>query len=247
MKLSVRPHIVNEKTNILQSKIRGAIQWMQHAYQRNPWIFMTEADIQCYFYARLLQYSSKAQRVKVLDANSKKLRDSQFHVLTQALHAELSSSRRKATEYADLCLLNPSKTTFWIKKSKYNRSAKEIPVWDWDWQPKDTVGIEIKFNRWILKTKAYSHETKRTRVTKRWNDFRSSLVRDFKKLKRYQRGWLIFVDQHSLFTTRQAWRDFIDDMIRDANYGYAKKTLNAYCLCPRLKRAISYKAPHRSF
>lgn len=208
---------------------------------------MTESDVQCYFYARLLAYSSKPCRVKVFDSASGNLRDSQFHVLTQSLHAELSSSYRKGTEYADLCFLNPSRTKFWIKKTKYDRHDKVIPVWDWDWEHSDTIGLEIKYNRWIQKTTAYSRLTKRTRVTKKWHNFRRTLARDFKKLKKFQRGWLIFVDQHSLFPSRGQWREFIDEMMRDVNYGKAKKTLNAYYLCPKLRKAISYKSGYDSF
>ena len=237
---------MNENTTRLQNKIRGAIQWVQTAYHKAPWMFMTESDVQCYFYARLLAYSSKPRRVKVLDAEGKSQGDSQFRVLTQSLHAELSSSYRRGTEFVDLCLLNPSRTTFWIKKTKFNRHDKTLPIWDWDWEFKDTIGIEIKFNRWVRKTTAYSKQTQRTRVTNRWHNFRSSLIRDFKKLRKFQRGWLIFVDQHSLFTNRREWREFIDEAIRDAN-GKAKKTLNAYYLCPKLRKAISYKSGYDSF
>lgn len=166
---------------------------------------------------------------------------------TKPIHAELSSSRRKATEYVDLCLINPSKVEFWIKKTKFSRENKEMPVWDWNWNPKDSIGIEIKFNRWILKTEAYSHDTKRERITKKWKDYRDRLVSDIKKLKRYKRGWLIFVDQHSLIRKRKEWREFINKVIRDSNYGYSKKTLNAYYLCPKLKKALSYKSPSASF
>lgn len=208
---------------------------------------MTEADIQCQLYACLLNYSSKARKVIVRDADSQLLDEAEFQVLTRPIHAELSSARRKATEYVDLCLLDTDRTNFWIKKSKFNRRAGTIPVWDWDWQPRDTIGIEIKFNRWVSKITAYSRVTRRSRVTGRWSTFRRSLVRDFKKLRRYKRGWLIFVDQHSLFPSRNLWRAFIDDLIRDAHYGKAKKTLNAFYLCPKLKKPISYKASYNSF
>lgn len=237
---------MNKSTTRQQEKIRGAIQWVQSTYRKAPWMFISESDVQCYFYARLLEYSSKPRRVKVLDADDKRQDENSYHVLTQPLHAELSSSYRKGTEFVDLCLLNPSRTTFWIRKTKFDCHEKVFPIWDWDWAFEDTIGIEIKFNRWIVKTTAYSRRTKRTRVTKRWRRFRRSLIRDFKKLTKFQRGWLIFVDQHSLFANRKEWRDFVDGAIRDAN-GKAKKTLNAYYLCPKMKKAVSFKSGYNSF
>ncbi len=238
---------MRKETEIVQHKVRLAIGWLHHAYHKTPWIFMTEADIQCHFYACLLKYSSKARRVIVRDGDDQRLDEPDLHVLTRGLHAELSSSRRRATEYVDLCLLDPSRTTFWIKKSNFSRSDRSIPVWGWDWQPNDSVGIEIKFNRWIAKAAAFSRLTKRTRMTQRWRDFRTSLVRDFKKLRRYKRGWLIFVDHYSLFPTRKSWRVFLEELIRDSNYDSAKRTLNAYYLCPKLRRPLSYKAAYNSF
>ena len=72
-------------------------------------------------------------------------------------------------------------------------------------------------------------------------------MRDLRRLKKYKRGWLIFVDQNSLFPSYAKWRDFIDELIREANYGYAKKTLNAYYLCPKREKALSYKSYYNSF
>jgi len=238
---------MNENTNKIQWKIRHAIQRVHKKYHRNPWIFMTEADVQCAIYYELTKSVSKARKAIVRGINEKKIRDWEYQILTKSLHAELSSSRRKATEYVDLCLIVPPKVEFWIKKTKFSRENKEMPVWDWNWNPEDSVGIEIKFNRWIIKTKAYSRNTKRERVTKNWKNYQYRLLQDIKKLKRYKRGWLIFVDQHSLITTYTGWRRFIDEVIRDSNYGCAKKTLNAYYLCPKLKRALSYKSPRSSF
>lgn len=231
----------------LQWKIRHAIQRLHKKYHRNPWVFMTEADIQCAVYHELIKSASKARKTRIKDINEKRVKDWQYQLLTNTIHAELSSSRRKATEYVDLCLIIPSKVIFWIKKTKFSRENKEMPVWDWDWDPKNSIGIEIKFNRWILKTSAYSHDTKRERITENWKGFRWYLLNDIKKLKRYKRGWLIFVDQHSLIGNYKEWRDFMEGVIRDSNYGYAKKTLNAYYLCPKLKRALSYKSPGSSF
>lgn len=235
------------KTDLLQWKVRLAIQRLHKKYHKHPWIFMSEADVQCNLYSELLKCSVKPRKTIVKDCNDKKTWDGQYQLLTRPLHAELSSSRRNSTEFVDLCLIDPTKTTFWIKKSKFNRWSKDIPVWSWEWRPKDAIGIEIKFNPWIIKKQAFSHDTKRERVTQNWKDYRWRLVRDFKKLKRYKRGWLIFVDQHSLINSRKEWRDFVDDVIRDSNYGYAKKTLNAYYLCPKIKTAFSYKSPGNSF
>ena len=238
---------MNENIGGIQWNIRLAIQRLHKKYYRNPWIFMTEADVQCAFYSELIKYASKARKATVRDVNEKKVRDWEYQILTRPLHAELSSSRRKATEYVDLCLITPSEVEFLIKKTKFNRANKEMPLWDWNWSPDDSIGIEIKFNRWIIKTKAYSHNTKRERVTANWNNYRNRLVEDIKKLKRYKRGWLIFVDQHSLIESYKEWREFIDGVIRESNYGYAKKTLNAYYLCPKSGRALSYKSPSASF
>ena len=161
---------------------------------------------------------------------------------TNYLHAELSTSRRNTTEYVDLCIIQPKQIKFWIKTSKYNRLERDVPVWGWRWEPEDAIGIEIKFNRWVAKTHAHSRITKRDRVTKKWKDYCNSLVFDLQKLKRYKRGWLVFVDQHSLFQTKKELREFMDGMIRQANYGAAKKTLNVYYLCPKNNRAWAFKS-----
>lgn len=203
--------------------------------------------MQCNLYAELLKSCIKPRKTITKDCNGKVIRDWQYQLLTRPLHAELSSSRRNSTEYVDLCLMNPTRAKFWIKKSKFDRGNKDIPVWDWDWHPENAIGIEIKFNQWILKTNAFSNKTKRERVTQKWKNYRWHLLRDLKKLKRYKRGWLIFVDQHSLINSRKEWRNFVDGLIRASNYGYAKKTLNAYYLCPKFKTAFSYKSPGNSF
>jgi hypothetical protein len=238
---------MNENTDIIQWKIRHAVQRLHKKYHKHPWIFMTEADIQCALYSELIKSASKPKKTITRDVNGEKMRDWEYQIPTMSLHSELSSSRRKAREFVDLCLIAPPKVEFWIKKTKFSRKNNEIPVWNWNWNPEDSIGLEIKFNRWILKTNAYSYGTKRERVTKKWKNYRSTLIRDIKKLKKYHRGWLIFVDQHSLISTYKGWRKFIDEIIRDSNYGYAKKTLNAYYLCPKLKRALSYKSPHKAF
>jgi hypothetical protein len=208
---------------------------------------MTEADVQCSLYAALLKQTSKALKTVARDAGGNRIKDWQYELLTRSIHAELSESWRNLTEFVDLCLFCPSKTTFWIKKSKYDRGEGDVPVWCWDWSRKDSIGIEIKFNRTASKDSGYSNKTKRTHVTERWKAFRRSLVRDLRRLKKYKRGWLIFVDQNSLFPSYAKWREFIDELIREANYGYAKKTLNAYYLCPKREKALSYKSYYNSF
>src|SRR3989304_2558292 len=87
--------------------------------------------------------------------------------------------------------------------------------------------------------KTYSRKTGRKKTTDIWETYKQSLIRDIKKLKRYKRGWLVLVDHHSLIATYREWRTFVDEIIRKSNYGYAKRTLNAYYLCPKLKRALS--------
>ena len=240
--------LTDTKLNNLQWKIRLAVQRLHKRYYKHPWIFITEADIQCALYAELLGSLMKARKTIVRDANSNKINDWEYEVLTRPLHAELSSSRRKTTEFVDLCIIEPSVFEFWIKKTKFNRGDREVPIWTWgpSW-PENAIGIEIKFNRWVLKRKAYSYKSKRERFTGRWKDLRYSLISDLDKLLRYKRGWLIFVDHHSLLRNKEEWREFMDDVIRYSNYGRLKKTLNAYYLSPKLGRALSYKSPGSSF
>lgn len=235
---------MNKKTNNIQWKVRCAVQRLHKKYHKNPWIFMTEADVQCNLYYELMRSTSKARKTIIKDANKKIVHDRRCQVLTRQLHAELSSVRRKSTEFVDLCLIDPHKVVSQIKKTKFNRENKEMPLWDnCNWGPKDSIGIEIKFNRWIRKMTAYSRGTRRGRITKKWKNYRLGLLRDIKKLKRYKRGWLIFVDQHSLIDNYAEWRNFVNEVIRDSNYGRAKKTLNAYYLSPKAGRAMSYKSP----
>ena len=190
-----------------------------------------------------MKFSSGVRRAVVRDYQNEKVQDWEYRLLTRPIHAELSSKGRGATEFVDLCLIDPTKFEFWIKKQKFDRFGKKFPIWDWDWKKQDAIGIEIKFNRWVTKADAYSRTSKRTRVSDKWKNYIRSLVRDIKKLKSYKRGWLILVDHHSLMTTRIEWRDFVDEIIRKSNYGKAKRTLNAYYLCPKLRKALSYKPP----
>lgn len=94
--------------------------------------------------------------------------------------------------------------------------------------PGGRVRLSVTNDRTASKDSGYSNKIKKTHVTERWKAFRRPLVRDLRRLKKYKRGWLIFVDQNSLFPSYAKWREFIDELIREANYGYAKKTLNAY-------------------
>jgi|WetSurMetagenome_2_1015567.scaffolds.fasta_scaffold17203_2 hypothetical protein len=229
-----------------QWKIRQAIQSLHKKYHKNPWIFMTEADIQCTIFSEIIKKISKSRKTLIKGFNEKKIKDWKYQVLTKALHSELSSSRRKATEFVDLCLVIPSKFEFYITKTKFDRGKKEMPISGWKWNPEDSIGIEIKFNKWVQKKFTYSRKTKRFRITEKWKYYEKSLKNDLKKLVRYKRGWLILVDQHSLIKTYKEWRSFIDVIIRKANYGKAKKTLNAYYLCPKRKKALSYKSSRNS-
>jgi len=208
---------------------------------------MSEADVQCALYLELAEHYSGARKVISMDVNGKKLHDWKYQVLTRSVHAELFSKRRKRTEFVDLCLIVPPETEFWIAKSKFSRENREMPLWKWDWHPECSIGIEIKFNQFVPKTKIYYYNTKRERETEKWKNYKLRLVRDLKKLNRYKRGWLIFVDQYSLISNKKEWRDFIDGIIRESNYGWAKKTLNAYYLCPTQKKALSYKPPYKAF
>lgn len=231
-----------------QWKIRRCIQQVHKAYCQNPWIFMTEGDVQCALYSEFAKNFVKARKTKVRDGQGKLLYENEYHVLTKPIHAELSYYRpRKGSGYVDLSIFDPPDVQFWVKDGKFDRTECKLPVWNWHWEPSEAIGIEIKFNRWILKTDAYSHETGRERKTKRWRDYRKSLVKDLKKLQQYKRGWLVFVDHHTLFDSKDAWRNFVDEIIRTSNYGWAKKTLNAYYLAPGFDKAIPFKAHDESY
>jgi len=226
-----------------QWELRKAVQKLQKTYRRNPWVFITESDIQCHLFSEIQRFSSGGRKTIVKGFRDENIRDPAYRLLTKPLHAELSTKGRRATEFVDLCLIDPSKFTFWIKRRGFDRFDKRYPIWDWDWKKQDAIGIEVKFNRWVTKAKAYSRKSKRERITDKWRNYKQSLIRDIKKLKRYKRGWLVLVDHHSLIATYREWRTFVDEIIRKSNYGYAKRTLNAYYLCPKLKRALSFKSP----
>lgn len=192
---------------------------------------MTEADIKCTLYAELLKYFAKQTKTTSLDRKNNRIKENQYAVFTRALHSELSSFERKATKFADLSLINPRKVKFWIKKRKFDRKEGSMFVWDWEWKPKDSVGIEIKFNRGFGTKSRWKH----------------MLIRDMKKLKHYKRGWVLFVDQKSLFLNKEEWREFMESVIRGSNYGYARKTLNAFYMSPKIKTAFPYKPYYRDF
>lgn len=236
---------MDSRINRFQWELRKAVQKLHKKYHNNPWIFITESDIQCNLFAEMLRFSSGLRRSDIRGYWEEKIHEREFRLLTRPIHAELSSKRRKNTEFVDLCLVDPTKFVFWIKKRRFDRFDKKFPIYDWDWKPRDAIGIEIKFNRWVMKSKVYSRKSERERVTNRWINYKRSLIRDIKKLKPYKRGWLILVDHHSLISTRKEWKAFVDEIIRKSNYGYAKKTLNAYYLCPKLKKALSFKSPNQ--
>lgn len=223
---------MKKNTDRMQHKIRKAIHALHRQYYRYPWIFMTEADVKCTLYSELLKYSAKKAKGISLDVKGRRIEEGKYGVFTRALHSELSSFYRKSTKFADLSLINPRKVTFWIKRRKFNRKDGSIPVWDWNWKPKDSIGIEIKFNRGLGAPE---------------NSWKRSLIRDMKKLKHYKRGWLLFVDQKSLFLNKEEWREFMERVIRDSNYGSAKKTLNAFYMSPKIKTAFPYKPFYRAF
>ncbi len=230
-----------------QNKIRQAIQRVNKDYCQNPWIFMTEGDVQCALYSELAKSFVKARKTKVRNGQGKLLYENKYDVLTIPIHAELSFDHRRGSGYVDLSLFDPIDVEVWIKSTKFDRTDCKYPVWDFNWKPSEAIGIEIKFNRWRTKKDAYSNETKRERKTSVWLNYRKSLVTDLKKLKDYKRGWLVFVDQNNLFDSRNDWRDFVEDIIRDSNSGWAKKTLNAYYLAPKFKTALSFKPPDDSY
>jgi hypothetical protein len=236
-----------EKLDYFQHKIRLAVGRLHKMYHKSPYIFLTEADIQCMLYSELTLGCSKKRRTIVLDINGRKLKDWNYGVVTIPLHAELSTRYRKKGEFVDLCVIDTKKMKFWIQKSKFNRLDKKFPYWEYQWNPKDFIGIEIKFNDWLQKKIAYSRSTKRERHTQNWSYLQDLLATDLWKLRKYKRGWLIFVDQHSLIKNYKEWRELMDKLIRKYNHGKMKKTLNAYYLCPKLDRPLSYKAPYNSF
>ena len=236
----------NELENI-QWKIRLAVQRLHKKYYKCPHIFITESDIKCMLYSELLSGFSKKSCVNSLDRNGERLDDWDYGVVTIPLHSEMATRERKRGEFVDLCILDISKSKIYIQKTKFSRSERSFPYEEWWWYPKDLVGIEIKHNIGISKKKVYNWKSKRKRYTKNWEYLKSILIKDLKKLKKYKRGWLIFIDNHSLIENKKAWKTFLDELIRKSNYGYMKKTLNAYYLCPGQKRALSYKSWDKAF
>jgi len=230
------------QTDNFQWNIRQSIQQLHKDYFKNPWTFMTEADVQCALYMKLSGRFHSNKRTFVTDASGKKIKEENLQLLTKSLHAELQTTRRKTIEYVDLCIIPQKYIEFYVMSRRYDKSQRIFPIYGWDWNPEDAIGIEIKFNRWVSQRYIYSLKTKRTRTTQKWHDFYESLAFDLQKLKRYKRGWFVFVDQHSLFQTKEEWREFMDALIRYANYGAAKKTLNAYYLCPKNNSAWPFKS-----
>lgn len=82
---------MNEQTDKIQGKIRQAIQRLHERYHKNPWIFMTEADIQCALYSELFKSNSKSRKSIIRDNNEKKIKDWEYQILTRPIHAEFSS------------------------------------------------------------------------------------------------------------------------------------------------------------
>lgn len=224
---------------------RRAVQKLHRVYCKNPWIFINEDDIKCSLYSELLKTSSAVRNTLVEDLYENDISsDVKYKLLTRSLHAELSSSHRGDTEYVDLCLLDPAKFKFWVKKTKYNRRGKQVPIYGWQWDYNEAIGIEIKFNQEIWKEKSRSRRSNRESITRKWRVFQYNLCRDIKKLKKYKYGWLIIVDQQSLLyspnKTSQKWRVFFSKLLENSRCKKYKYKINGYYLCPRLKRALPY-------
>jgi|SRR3989344_647821 len=224
-----------------QFKIRQAVQKLHRRYRKNPWIFMTEADIQCSLYATLIHsHLSKPKRAIVRDRYGEKLKN-KVNISTIPVHAELSYTERRKTKFVDLCLIDPSEFIFLIRKTKTIAEKKRFPITNWHWDTQRTIGIEIKINYGVSK------DSLDPQANRNWQIFKERLVVDLKKLKIYKRGWLILVDHQSTFSNKKEWRKFAIDIIRRSNPKKSKKLINAYYLSPSTGTAWSYKAPGSSF
>lgn len=240
-------------THNTDSRIRRAVQEMHRDYIKHPGIFLTEADIQCTLYAKLLNEFSKVRDVNAFDAGGKQIPELEGLAYTRSLHAELSSRNRKSTEFVDICILrNLSTLNFCFKKSKLGYPRRFPLHWS-EWEESHSIGIEIKMNDYAYKPKASFYKKRKggwrriTKTTKKWENFEWSLKRDLSKLRRYKRGWLILVDHYSLFNSFEEWRTFMRKIIQEANYGRAKKSLNAYYLSPNVGKALRYRPQGSKF
>jgi hypothetical protein len=220
---------MNKKDKLawMQWHIRSAVQRMHKKYYQHPNIFLTEADVQCDLYSELIKEISKIYQLSTCDINGKN--KNFINICTRMVHAEMYNIAKKK-EFVDLCILDPNKFWLFVKKTKLNNNKNCIPLHGRNWNTKDTIGIEIKVNFWDSNLRRFC----------------KSLIKDFKKLKQYKRGWLIFIDNYSLIKNKEEWREVVTKMIREANMGNLKKTLNAYYLSPENGIAFSYKSHDNS-
>ncbi|MCK5290956.1 MAG: hypothetical protein KAR39_02945 [Thermoplasmata archaeon] len=203
---------------------------------------MTESDVVCFIYSELRRGLRRPRKAVSKAASGEEVLDESKHqVLTLPLHSELSFRMWGRSGYVDICIFDPSDVEFWVPVTKYDREDGWVPVTNWNWEPCDSIGIEVKFNRWITKKRQVYGDTNRERKTGDWRRFEKSLIEDLRKLRSYQRGWLIFVDQRNLFGSRRDWKEFAQKLIKLSGYGSAKRTLNAYYLSPRFKTALPFR------
>ncbi len=215
------------------AKIRAAVQRVHKAYRKCPWMFMNETDVHCRLYSELLADFSFPRASKsgtdwkwVRGAWQLKNKKRNADLKTIPLHANLAVHRgKKHWQHPDICLVDPASISFETSKKDSRRVLSYEYI-----EPKDAIGIEIKF---LMSTG--------TRKPREW--VRQAVRKDIKKLLNYYRGWFVVVDQDHVFKSEKDWKDFFRDCIRRENGGRDRNKLNGYYIS-RGGRAVNYR--HRN-
>ncbi|MFA5887377.1 MAG: hypothetical protein WC852_01560 [Candidatus Nanoarchaeia archaeon] len=202
----------------MHKAVISGIKRLQKLYYKSPKIFLTEADVQCRLYSELImQPEFKPTKVNRVDNKSnEKTKKGQDLRVTTPLHAELYRKGKKKS-YVDLVIVPP-------KLFKFNKY--DSPDYK---EEKESIGIELKFNKWHERLCKKSNENKET---KKWKNFEKALEKDLQRLGGYKSGILLFVDPKSNFKNQTAWGKFVKDSIPKSK----KRTINAYYLSPKQRK-----------
>ena len=213
------------------SSVKKALNNIQKDYSGKPLYFINERDIQCRVYAELFEVFNKPKKVQVNQLKNKKGIKTANNQRTIPLHAELYQDHRNVKIYrkwkgrfVDLGIILDNKSLSVTAKHKGKKKDSNSFYGKPKWDPRHTIGIEIKFNDWCFK------ETKDKKNTK-WRSFEEMVREDLLKLNDYKRGVFIMVDREGIFS-KSEWCEFIHELIPKSSRKRRIQTITAYYLSP---------------
>ena len=204
--------------------VKRAICDLQRQLHKASLTFLTETDVQCFLYHKLLMQRRLNRTMKIqLEGTDK------FERITRC-HAELKYTRRGRTSSNAKKVSYPDLIIFELNGIKIRGKQKKVGNYKPIVSPKKAVGIEIKLNR------GHFHNTLLEKRTKKRVYFQKMISHDLKKLALFGVKFFIFVDQEGIFLNK---RDKFDAeklrrLIKKGKKKYSR--INCAYLTPKFKK-----------